>query len=96
MTPITPRKLWAQPRKVDLISLTLYHTAGCHLCEEAENLVMAYLASRDLSPAVLDKKDIADDQALLERYGVSIPVLREMKSGRELHWPFGPEDIRAL
>ncbi len=76
--------------------LTLFHTAGCHLCEEAENLTMDYLASRGLSPAVLDKKDIADDPALFERYGVSIPVLREEESGRELHWPFALEDIRGL
>ena len=79
-----------------MIRLTLYHTADCHLCEEAEALATAYLASRGLSPAVLEKKEIAEDQALLERYGVSIPVLREEESGSELNWPFGLEDIRAL
>ncbi len=79
-----------------MIHLTLYHTAGCHLCEEAEALAMAYLEARGLSPAVLEKKDIADDPALIERYGVSIPVLREEESRRELNWPFGLDMIHGL
>ncbi len=76
--------------------LILYHTAGCHLCEEAEALILACLASRRLSPAVLTKKEIADDPALLECYGVTIPVLCEVASGRSLNWPFGSADIQEF
>jgi hypothetical protein len=76
--------------------LTLYHTLGCHLCEEAEALVMACLVGQGLKPSDLTQTDIADDDVLLERYGVLIPVLREQTSGRELHWPFGEKDIHRF
>lgn len=80
-----------------MIRLSLYHTAGCHLCEQAEERVLACLAARGMDPAAcLRRTDIADDGELLERYGVLIPVLREEASGRELNWPFGPEEIQSL
>jgi hypothetical protein len=71
--------------------MILYHTAACHLCEEAESLIL-----RCLPPAALEKADIAEDPQLLARYGVHIPVLRDPLSGRELRWPFGLEDVRQL
>ncbi|MFM8330412.1 MAG: glutaredoxin family protein [Candidatus Methylumidiphilus sp.] len=76
--------------------LTLYHTAGCHLCEEAETLVLDCLAERGQPADSLRLSDIADSAELSERYGVSIPVLREDASGRELHWPFAAEAVRAF
>jgi hypothetical protein len=76
--------------------LTLYHTAGCHLCEEAQALLAACLAAQGVAPACLRLADIAEDGALLERYGTLIPVLREEDSGRELNWPFGLDDIRGV
>jgi hypothetical protein len=76
--------------------LTLYHTAGCHLCEEAEALVLACLAGRGDGAGRLELADIAEDAELLARYGVSIPVLRAEESGRELHWPFGREDVQGI
>jgi hypothetical protein len=72
--------------------LTLYHTVGCHLCEEAEALVLACVAN----PDCMKKTDIAEDDALLARYGLSIPVLRNHDSGRELNWPFGAGDVQAF
>jgi len=80
-----------------MVRLSLYHTAGCHLCEQAEEMVMACLAARGMDPAAcLSQMDIAEKGEWLERYGVLIPVLREEASGRELHWPFGVEDIQSL
>ena len=78
------------------MTLILYHTEGCHLCEEAHGLVLAALARHGINPDLLEPVEIADDLDLLERYGVSIPVLRESSSGRELGWPFGLEDIAGL
>jgi hypothetical protein len=75
-----------------MIRLTLYHTAGCHLCEEAEALILACLAR----PDSLERTDIAEDEALLARYGVLIPVLRDHATGRELHWPFGTHEIQGI
>ena len=53
--------------------LTIYGKPGCHLCDEMKSLVRSVIASH---PAVsLDEVDIAKDPALLERYGLEIPVL---------------------
>jgi glutaredoxin len=60
--------------------LQLYTTAGCHLCEHAEEILY------DLSVR-FEAVDIADDPSLIERYGVRIPVLRD-DAGQELGWPF--------
>ncbi len=76
--------------------LTLYYTSGCHLCQQAEALALTYLASRGLSPANLRKLEIADNPALLERYGTTIPVLRDEGSGIELNWPFGLNEFQAI
>ena len=35
-----------------------------------------------------EKIDIADDDALIEQYGVRIPVLRRLSDNAELGWPF--------
>lgn len=60
--------------------ITLYGTSACHLCEIAEG--MLEVAGVDFS-----KVDIADSDALFERYGLTIPVLQR-DDGDELNWPF--------
>lgn len=65
--------------------LVLYGTAGCHLCEQAGALLRQ-------AGVQATETDIADDEALLERYGVRIPVLARA-DGAELDWPF---DAAAL
>ncbi|HEY9036388.1 MAG TPA: glutaredoxin family protein [Pseudomonadales bacterium] len=61
----------------------LYSTLGCHLCEEAMALIHATAIAGDIK-----EEDIANDDALMERYGVCIPVLQCVSSGAELGWPF--------
>jgi len=64
--------------------IELLGTSGCHLCEVAERMV------RRLAPTLghaVQVTDIALDDALVEKYGMSIPVLRH-DSGKELGWPF--------
>ena len=78
------------------MSLILYHTQGCHLCEDARRLVLAALARHGLTADALECVEIADAPDLLERYGLTIPVLRESASGCELNWPFGLEEIDGL
>ncbi len=72
----------------------LYSTAACHLCELAEELLVA---SRAAAPGLAwEVVDISGDEALFERYGERIPVLR-FASGEELGWPFTGDDLhRAL
>lgn len=68
--------------------ITLYTTAGCHLCELAEAVL-------DDCGVVFMPVDIADDPQLIERYGVRIPVMA-LPSGRELGWPFDGSAVTAF
>jgi glutaredoxin len=63
------------------MDIKLYGTTFCHLCEEAEFV----LRETGVEAAHID---IAEDDALLERYGTRIPVLQRMDTGAELGWPF--------
>ena len=65
----------------------LYGTAGCHLCEEAEELVLQV-------GLVFDKQDIMADEDATQRYAVRIPVLLRQSSGLELGWPFEAQRLR--
>lgn len=69
-------------------SLILFGTAGCHLCEEAEQLLLQHNA-----PA-FEKIDIAEQPEWQERYAVKIPVLLDSASGAELCWPFDASDLQ--
>ena len=61
----------------------LFGTDGCHLCEMALELVRE---AQNLILLSVEEVDIAHDDALVERYGIRIPVV--MRDGRELNWPF--------
>ncbi|WP_299491691.1 glutaredoxin family protein [uncultured Shewanella sp.] len=67
----------------------LYGTEGCHLCELAEALVIEFHLN------VLHK-DICDDDTLAKQYGVSIPVLKQVKTDQEIAWPFTQVEIQEL
>jgi glutaredoxin len=68
------------------MDIQLYGTTFCHLCEEAE----AILNQIGIEAAHID---IAEDDELLEKYGVRIPVLRRVDTGAELGWPFDAEAV---
>lgn len=68
--------------------LTLYSTSHCSLCEQALDLLFS---TPGLAGVQLQVVDVADDDALLERYGEKIPVLR--LGDRELHAPFGAQEL---
>ena len=74
-------------------SIRLYTTAGCHLCEMAESMVLYLLQNEDqfIDKFVLQPVEIASDDALFERFGVRIPVLEVNRA--ELSWPFELEDL---
>lgn len=74
-----------------MINLILYGTSDCHLCDEAQALLYGLK-----SEFIFDLKivDIADDESLVETYGIRIPVLiNDNKS--ELSWPFNENHLRA-
>ncbi|MGF1711048.1 glutaredoxin family protein [Vibrio kagoshimensis] len=66
--------------------LTLYSTEGCHLCEMAFELTEQLNISH-----LVEVIDIAFDDVLFSRYGVTIPVLKFQES--ELNWPFGLQEL---
>ncbi|KKO46726.1 glutaredoxin [Arsukibacterium ikkense] len=67
--------------------LTLYSTWGCHLCEQAE----ALLADAGMAFAVVD---IIDDEQLMQRFRVHIPVLAA--GDALLYWPFDAVSVAGF
>jgi glutaredoxin len=55
-----------------LTHLTLYGKPGCHLCEEAREVVLSLRLDREFE---LDEVDISLDPGLNREYGERIPVL---------------------
>lgn len=56
--------------------LTIYSKPGCHLCDEMKSLVHRIIAEQSSDRAIaLEEIDISSDSALLDRYGLEIPVL---------------------
>ncbi len=69
------------------MKLTLYSTQDCHLCEQAADLLKQVTEKFDL-----EHIDIAGSEALVEKYGIRIPVIKN-GSGKELGWPFDLETL---
>ncbi|OEF30191.1 glutaredoxin family protein [Vibrio rumoiensis] len=77
--------------------LKLFSTEGCHLCEMAyEQLVSLGIQSQ------VEVVDIAFNDDLFSRYGVTIPVLalneadnKHQKQPQELFWPFNTEELQV-
>lgn len=64
----------------------LYTTAGCHLCEDAlELLHQARSAGHQIE---ICEVEISDSESLMVAYGVRIPVIRIDDREAELGWPF--------
>lgn len=73
--------------------LELMGTVGCHLCDEAESIIVK---SVDMSKVAIYQVDIADDERLMEKYAVRIPVLVDLASQRELEWPFDHKELEQF
>lgn len=70
----------------------LFGTLGCHLCEDAEQVLQPFVAQG----LVVELLDIIDSPHWLDRYALSIPVLRRVDTGQELNWPFDEQDVVQL
>jgi hypothetical protein len=66
--------------------LILYGTSGCHLCEQAEEML------REMK-VVAEYVDISTDDNLLDNYGTRIPVLSRSDNNSKLDWPFDAEKV---
>ncbi|NLU12538.1 MAG: glutaredoxin family protein [Gammaproteobacteria bacterium] len=74
------------------VDCELYGTLGCHLCDEAEQVLQPFVAQG----LVVELLDIIESSEWLERYALSIPVLRRVDTGQELHWPFDQQAVLQL
>ncbi|SIS61817.1 glutaredoxin family protein [Neptunomonas antarctica] len=74
-------------------SFLLFSTQACHLCEQAEALLVSSL---DPGLHQIDVIDIAYDDQLLETYGERIPVLQNEQTNAELDWPFDAHQLRLF
>jgi len=72
-----------------MITLQLFSTAGCHLCELAVNQVRQLSLTQSLQLNIIE---IGDDDVLVKQYGVRIPVIK-FADNSELNWPFDEHDI---
>lgn len=70
----------------------LYGTLGCHLCEQAEQLLRAFVERG----WIIESLDITDDAQWMESYALRIPVLQRMDNGHELDWPFDAEKLNRF
>ncbi len=77
-----------------MIKLKLFGTQGCHLCEQAEEMLDSYPA--DNNDIEIESIDIAEQAQWQERYAIRIPVLLHEASGSELCWPFDRLDVEKL
>jgi hypothetical protein len=68
--------------------LILYGTSACHLCDEALTVLEPII---NPSGMTMLQVDIADDNDLMSRYGLRIPVLSY--KGHDLSWPFNPDQV---
>jgi len=77
--------------------LTLVGKPGCHLCDDAREVVTRVLGELDPQRAAdvtLEERSILDDRALAEEYAEEIPVL--LIDGRvHNHWRIDADRLRA-
>lgn len=74
-------------------TLILYSTPACHLCETALALVSPITVEKGI---IIEEVDISDSDALIELYGVLIPVFKFKDSKNELGWPFSEQQFREF
>lgn len=74
------------------MQIILFTTQGCHLCEQAHELL---LNIADKQPLQIQLQEIGDDDDLVARYGIRIPVV-QFPDEEELDWPFSESDIETI
>lgn|GEM_PF-38037 len=76
-------------------SLVLYRRDGCHLCDDAEQLLVATARAQGVT-LHLRRVDIDADPDLLARFMFEIPVVAEADGTVRLTAPIGQTRVRAL
>ncbi len=68
----------------------LLGTAGCHLCDEAENTLRLFSS---VTPIIIEKVDIADfEEEFMMQFATIIPVV--LTHTQQLNYPFSLPDLQ--
>ena len=78
------------PAAVPPPRLVLFQRDDCHLCDLALDVLAAARVPE------FDSVFIDDDDVLEARYGVRVPVLRDVEREVELDWPFDVARVRGF
>ena len=77
-----------------MIRLLLLGTAGCHLCEQAEQILNDCLPSN--IELTIESIDIAEQEQWQKQYALCIPVLYYPETKKELGWPFDSWQVKEF
>jgi hypothetical protein len=77
-----------------MIRLLLLGTSGCHLCEQAEQLING--CSLNNLELTIETIDIAEQEQWQEQYALRIPVLYHPETQKELGWPFDQMHVKEF
>lgn len=72
-------------------TVILYTTAGCHLCDQAKEMILPQLSAGGWQ---LQEVEIAESDALIDCYGIRIPVVATGE--QELGWPFDEQQLEVF
>lgn len=70
----------------------LLGTAGCHLCDVAEQIITQFQAVQPISYQYVDIADF--DEALMMEFATTIPVI--LTPFKRLNYPFSVMDLQQL
>jgi hypothetical protein len=73
--------------------LKFFTTEGCHLCEQAGRIIDALHGRYSFEMEIVD---IATEEDLVQKYGLSIPVLLSIEDNEALYWPFDRDGVINL
>ena len=65
-----------------------YTTQGCHLCEQAWEIVI----DQGLVSSIT-QVEIIHKEADVARYGIRIPVIKNNETDKEIGWPFDGAEL---
>jgi len=71
-----------------------YTTVGCHLCDEATQMLEQ--VCRVFPGMSWTAVEISVDAALVDKYGLRIPVIRLEGCAAELGWPFDQATLASF
>ena len=74
----------------------LYSSEGCHLCEQAVEIISNVIPDHQIRIVDIIDTNIESEQNLVELYGVHIPVLERLSDNAKLFWPFEQSQVVEL